>query len=89
MLQRDRKRDAKGLAKTTLREKFKLWEQEVYEGELMVKFPDMLSFVEVNRTFMSLFYSPDFEYLRHPKFWNTEESALSPKQRSRNRSRRN
>lgn len=38
---------------------------------------------------MILFHNPDFEHLRHPKFWNTEKSTLTNKQRTRNRSRSN
>jgi hypothetical protein len=49
----------------------------------------MLSFAEVNAHYMCLFHNLDFVYLRHPKFWNTEESALTAKERSRNRSRKN
>lgn len=36
-----------------------------------------------------LFHNPDFQNLRHPKFWNTEKSTLTEKQRQRNRSRSN
>jgi len=72
-----------------LREKFFTWEQSVYEEELLVACPELLSFAEVNKHYMSLFHNLDFVYLRHPKFWNTEESALSAKERSRNRSRKN
>lgn len=83
------KRNAKAASKQSLREKFQEWEFKVYTNELLVKFPQLISPDEVNKHFSILFYCPDFEYLRHPKFWNTEESVLSPKQRSRNRSRRN
>ena len=61
----------------------------MYDNELVVKFPDLKSYAESNKFYMILFHNPDFEHLRHPKFWNTEESALTLKERSRNRSRRN
>lgn len=39
-----RKRDVKAKTKLTLREKFTLWEEEIYQNELVLKFPDILSF---------------------------------------------
>jgi len=61
----------------------------VYEEELVMQWPELKSFSELNKHYMNLFHNLDFVYLRHPKFWNTEESALTAKERSRNRSRKN
>lgn len=85
----EKKREAKAKQKTSLREKFFRWEEDVFKNELQLKFPDMFSFQETNQQYMLLFHNPDFQFLRHPKFWNTEKCTLTEKQRQRNRSRSN
>ena len=73
----------------SLRDKFWNWEQYVYDQELVKVYPELKSLVHQNKIYLTLFHQVDFEYLRHPKFWNTGSTALTKKERTRNCSPRN
>mmetsp|Transcript_3437 Transcript_3437/g.5159 ORF Transcript_3437/g.5159 Transcript_3437/m.5159 type:complete len:91 (+) Transcript_3437:1153-1425(+) len=71
----------------SMRDKYEMWYNTIFDGYIMKKYPNFLDVREVNSCYKELFYQEDFEELTHPKFWNLETNYLTKKERKRNRSR--